>query len=119
MAPKPLHICSVNTQGLLQSEKRKRLFEWCKQQKCQILMMQETHFTRSMNDNLNNDLPGEIFHSWGSSASRGVAIWFTKQTKYNIINEFKDQEGRYLLINVELGDNVYFLINIYAPNIAK
>ena len=29
-----LHICSINTNGLQQSEKRQRLIEWSKQQQC-------------------------------------------------------------------------------------
>jgi hypothetical protein len=32
-----LHICSINTNGLQQSEKRQRLIEWSKQQQCNIL----------------------------------------------------------------------------------
>jgi hypothetical protein len=41
-----LHICSINKNGLQQSEKRQRLIEWSKQQQCNILLM---HIIGSIN----------------------------------------------------------------------
>ena len=47
MKNRHLHICTLNTKGLQQSEKRKKISEWSSQQKCDILLMQETHFTKN------------------------------------------------------------------------
>ena len=52
MKSKLLHICTVNSKGLQSSEKRNRLIEWSKQQKCDILLLQETHFTDKLHENL-------------------------------------------------------------------
>ena len=46
-----LHICSINTNGLQQSEKRQRLIEWSKQQQCNILLVQETQFSQILKIN--------------------------------------------------------------------
>ena len=36
--------------------------------------------------------------------------------RYEIINKYTDEEGRYILLNVKLEDTVFSLICIYAPN---
>ena len=114
-----LHICSLNCKGLQQSEKRKRLIEWSNQQKCDLLLMQETHFTNDMLNKLNNEFNGKMFVSIGSSNSRGVAIWLKNNLNYKLIDEFTDSEGRLLLLNIEINENILTIVNIYAPNNAK
>ena len=36
--------------------------------------------------------------------------------KCKTINEIKDTEGRIILINIEINENIFTLINVYAPN---
>ena len=114
-----LHICSINTNGLQQSEKRQRLIEWSKQQQCNILLMQETHFSQNIENKLIQDFKGSLYQSNGTSNSRGVAIWIKKNVEFKLIDEYKDNEGRLLLINVEINNAIYTIINIYAPNNMK
>jgi exonuclease III len=45
-----------------------------------------------------------------------VAIWIKKNVEFKLIDEYKDNEGRLLLINVEINNDIYTIINIYAPN---
>lgn len=116
---KYLHICSINSNGLQQSEKRKRLVEWATQQKCDILLMQETHFTKEIEKKIRNDFPGELCYSHGLSNARGTAIWFKKNLNYKIITQHIDGEGRLLLINVEIDDSIFTIVNVYAPNKTK
>ena len=111
-----LHICSINTNGLQQSEKRQRLIEWSKQQQCNILLMQETHFSQNIENKLIQDFKGSLYQSNGTSNSRGVAIWIKKNVEFKLIDEYKDNEGRLLLINFEINNVIYTIINIYAPN---
>ena len=119
MKNKLLHICTVNTKGLQSSEKRNRLIEWSKQQKCDILLLQETHFTDKLQKSLNKQFEGNLFRSDGTSSARGVAIWLKQHLDIKIIDHQKDTEGRLLLLNIEINDNVYTLVNVYAPNIPK
>ena len=102
-----LHICSINTNGLQQSEKRQRLIEWLKQQQCNILLMQETHFSQNIENKLIQDFKGGLYQSNGTSNSRGVAIWIKKNVEFKLIDEYKDNEGRMLLINVEINNAIY------------
>jgi exonuclease III len=45
-----------------------------------------------------------------------VAIWIKKNVEFKLIDEYKDNEGRLLPINVEINNAIYTIINIYAPN---
>ena len=48
-----------------------------------------------------------------------MAIWIKKNVEFKLIDEYKDNEGRLLLINVEINNAIYTIINIYAPNNMK
>ena len=76
-----LHICSLNCQGLRQKEKQKRVNLWLKNQKCNIMYMQETHFTESMEKNLYDEFNCSIYHNFGSSQAKGVSILIKKRHK--------------------------------------
>ena len=97
-----LHICSINTNGLQQSEKRQRLIDRSKQQQCNIILMQKTHFSQNIENKLIPDFKGSLYQGNGTSNSRGVAIWIKKNVEFKLIDEYKDNEGRLLLINVEI-----------------
>jgi exonuclease III len=45
-----------------------------------------------------------------------VSIWIKKNVEFKLIDEYKDNERRLLLINVEISNAIYTIINIYAPN---
>ena len=78
--------------------------------------MQETHFSQNIENKLIQDFKGSLYQSNGTSNSRGVAIWIKKNVQFKLIDEYKDNEGRLLLINVEINNAIYTIINIYAPN---
>ena len=114
-----LNICSLNCQGLGQKEKRERLNLWCKNQKCNILFIQESHFIEKHENVINNEIKGKLYHSFGNSQSRGVTILIKDNIKYKTINETRDNDGRIILINIELDGNIFTLLNVYAPNIRR
>lgn len=114
-----LHVCSLNCQGLGQKNKRERLVQWCKSQKCDILYAQETHFVKNNAALSNNTDFGNSYHSFGRSNSRGVSIFIKKELQYSLIDTFEDSNGRILLINIEINDNILTLVNVYAPNCEK
>jgi len=57
-----------------------------------------------------------MYHSFGKTNSRGCSIYIQKKLTYKLINTITDTEGRLLIVNIELSDTVYTLINIYAHN---
>jgi exodeoxyribonuclease-3 len=97
-------------------KKRQRLIEWSKQQQSNILLIQETHFSQNIENKLILDFKGSLYQSNGTSNSRRVAIWIKKNVEFKLIDEYKDNERRLLLINVEISNAIYTIINIYAPN---
>ena len=78
--------------------------------------MQETHFSQNIKNKLIQDFEGSLYQSNGTSNSRGVAICIKKNVEFKLIDEYKDNQGRLLLINVEINNAIYTIINIYAPN---
>ena len=114
-----LHLCSLNCQGLGQKEKRQRLFQWAKNQKTHILYAQETHFTKNTILSLKQEFSGDVYNSHGNSQSRGVSIFIKKELKYTIIDVHNDNDGRILLINIEIDENIFTLVNLYANNVEK
>ena len=51
--------------------------------------------------------------------SRGVSILISKQVEYSISDTHQDSEGIILILNIELDNKNYTLVNIYVPNHVK
>lgn len=68
---------------------------------------------------LKHEYLGDIYNAHGSSNSKGVSIFINKHLNYSLINKFEDSEGRLILLNVEIDDTIYTLLNLYAPNKRK
>ena len=49
--------------------------------------------------------------------NKGVLIAFSEGLEFNIRKEFTDQNGRYIVLQVDIQGNPYLLINYYAPNL--
>ena len=115
-----LHLISLNTQGIRNGAKRARLREYIIQQKANIVFLQETHFTPEIESVIKNEfLSFEVYNSYGNSASRGCTILIEKKLDAEVIDFKSDQNGRYVLINLDLGKNAFSMINLYAPNELK
>ena len=111
-----INLCSLNVNGSNLREKRNRIIEWIKAQKCSISFIQETHFDEKIENELKNKSDYDLFCSHGTSASRGVAIFIKKSLSYKLISKFNDIDGRLVLINVEMNNTIFTLVCIYAPN---
>jgi len=85
-----------------------------KKQKC-ITFLQETHCTRELENTWKQEWGGDIVFSHGSSNSKGVAILLPKQADYTILNKEVDNDGRFIIIEIKYENEIYVLINIYAP----
>ena len=115
-----LHFVSLNTQGLRERNKRWRLKQWILNQNIDVLLLQETHFSEDLSVTVANEFTNwNLYHSFGSSNSRGVSILISKILDVNVIDLKSDNEGRYIFVNIEACNNTISLINIYAPNDIK
>ena len=54
-----------------------------------------------------------------SSHSRGVCIMFDETLDVELINRHCREDGSFLLLNVKIYDQIFCLVNVYAPNTEK
>ena len=114
------HFLSLNCRGLRDRQKRARLQQYAILQKVQILLIQETHFTKDISPLLNEEFDSwHLYHSFGSNISRGCSILIHKTFDCAITNFKLDENGRYVLLNLEIENSQYTLINVYANNDSK
>ena len=111
-----MQLCSLNVNGIKYKPKRNRVIEWVNAQKCSICFLQETHFNIDIENEIRNNSNFDILCSNGTTASRGVSILIKKTLNYRLIDSFKDDEGRIVMGNVEIDDNILTLLCLYAPN---
>ena len=70
-----------------------------------------------MKKNGANDFKGRLFFSHGKTNSCGVAIGFSGNKPFSLIDEFKDNHGRFLLVlEVKIYSEILVLINFYNAN---
>ena len=104
-----INLCSLNVNGLQNREKRGRAIEWVKSMKCDIAYFQETHFDQNIENEINFNTYFNVYGSIGTSASRGVALIINKAVNYKVIDKVTDENGRIVLLNVQIDDAVFFV----------
>ena len=110
-------IQSVNARGLRQENKRFDLFNSFKQQKLDIILVQETHWTPRDIPLLSKEWNVTFYCAGVSTNSKGVSIIINNTFEHTVTKTVLDKDGRYLLINLELPDLCCFsMINVYGPN---
>ena len=111
-----LKILTVNCQGLGDKNKRRDVLNYLKGKKYNVYFLQDTHFMEKDENMIRTQWGYKAFFSSFKSNSRGVAILFNNNCEVKIYNEFKDNEGNYLILDVIIEDIPFLLINIYGPN---
>ena len=60
---------------------------------------------------------GNIIFSHGSSNKKGVLIAFRYGLEYKLLSpEIVDDDGRYIILHIEIQGSPYILLNYYGPN---
>ena len=110
-----IKILSFNVNGLGLERKRKALFT--KLQKLQsIVLLQETHSTKTIETKWKIEWKSDIFYAHGTSNSRGVAILLPCNTEYKVHNIIRDeQDGRFIIMDIEIYKTRILVANIYMP----
>lgn len=109
-------IISINCQGLHDYKKRKDVFQFYRQQKCNILCLQDTHFTEEMENNITNEWGYTAYFNSFSSQSRGVAILFNNNFDFIVHRKKSDDTGNFLALDLTIENSRISLITIYGPN---
>ena len=110
-----LLLNSFNCRGLGEGRKRREVFQWLKKYHPGIVLLQETHSTVVSEKRWEQEWGGEIYFCHGTSNARGVAILFPKMSNFIVDKITKDDNGRFLLMDIRTEDWNITLGNIYAP----
>ena len=112
-------ILSWNLRGLWDYQKQRKLFNWVKKHMSNnaIVFMQETYSFDKTGKQWEQLWRGSIKFSHGTTSSKGVFVAFSESLELNITKEFTDQNDRYIVLQVDIQENPYVLINYYAPNL--
>lgn len=111
-------LISLNTKGLRDKKKRIAVFRWLKRHDPDLVFLQETHTTSLDENQFRNEWGiGDVYYSHGKSNSKGVAILLNKSRDIEILDTIHtSQDGRVIILEANVQDTVFKLINIYAPN---
>ena len=114
-------VLSLNTAGIGDSFKRRKVFNYLKKN-CSskgVTFLQETHSVKK-NEELRNNQWGcgksSMFFAHGTSNSPGTLIAFREGLNYKVLSSHLNGNSGYVILKVEIQSSPFILINYYAPN---
>jgi len=116
MSNSTLLCITLNVRGLHEFDKRSKLFQWLEEKSFDIIFLQETFCTPDFVACFNRHWKGKAYHATtNSSHSRGVSILIPSKRNIDVCNHYHTNDGRTLLLNVQINNEPYSLVNMYAP----
>ena len=110
-------IITVNVRGLHKKSKKLSLFQWLKDNRIDIIFMQETFLLEKDEKYFVAEWKGIAIHSFSdSNHSRGVSILCREGLDIKVIDKWESGTGRLLIVNFELEGFILTCVNVYAPN---
>ena len=110
------NVLSLNVRGIRDLNKRKSIFTWARNQKADIIFLQETYSTPDVFDSWKFQWLGDMYYSHGSNHSKGVLVLIRETLQFELKPVKKDSQGRFVIVEALVQDSPVLLINIYAPN---
>ena len=110
-------ISSLNVRGLGNNEKRRKIFQWLRKKKFSIYMLQEVHCAERSFKTWAAEWGYKAFFSGLASNKAGVAILFNNNFTFKVLRPICNKEWRYIIIDLEVGELILTICNIYAPNL--
>ena len=110
-------VCN-NVKGLQGKDKRIKIFKYLKNciSSNGFVFLQETHSSLNDEKKWADDFKGRLFFSHGKTYTCGVAIGYSGNKPFSLIDEFKDNHGRLLVLEVKIDSEILVLINFYNAN---
>ena len=100
----PCNFISLNVRGLKNQRKRRSIFCFLKDQKCDFCLLQETYSEPQDELIWKAEWRGDIFFSHGSNHQNGVCILLNPLSDIRIENFYCGPEGRIVLITTVFVD---------------
>ena len=113
-----IKIVSINVNGLNNPIKRASVFRQFRNEKYDIILLQETHTTKKIVEKWKIEWGNKNYdnvYNHGTSGSKGVAILFGINKTYKINKSTIDENGRFIITEIELNNKIWTILNIYAP----
>ena len=110
-----LKCISLNTNGLNNPIKRKRILQKLKKDGGEIIFLQETHLSKVEHAKLEKLALAQVFFSSHTTAKRGVAVLIKNNLMFKKEKCIRDKEGRYVFVIGEIEEQYITLINVYNP----
>ena len=96
--------------------KRREIFRWLRMKKFAVYFLQEVHCTKDKEPLWSSEWGFSAIFSNFSSTSSGVCILFNNNFQFEIMRQFSDPNGRFIIVDVKMENRIITLVNIYAPN---
>ena len=113
-----LRFVIINVNGFRNEWKRKIIFSRLEELSVDVVFLTETHITSQCEAKkmVGKFWKGRHFWSFGTNLSRGSGILLAKDLDYKFLKQTHAFDGRTVVVDIEMGNNKYRLINCYAPN---
>lgn len=110
-----LSFLSFNARGLRNNLKRKAIFLFIKQFKCDFYFIQESHSTKEDLAFWKSQWGKDLWGAHCSTKMAGVLV-LKDQFSGEILNQYSDPNGHFILIVLSIHQNVVIITNIYGYN---
>ena len=105
-----IQIESINCRGLRDKMKRIDIFEKAREERINILCLQETHIMKEDMNILKNEWNVNFFISGKEKNSGGVLIAIENNFEHKIHNTKYSDNGRFIILDIEVIDIARFLL---------
>ena len=106
----------MNCRGLGDKQKRRDLFHLLKSKASSICCLQDTHFTKEMENFIRSEWGYEAYFSSFNSRSRGVCCLINPTFEHKVNRVKGDVGGNYIILDITIEDIDVTLVNMYGPN---
>ena len=96
--------------------KRRAIFRQLHTRKVSIAFLQETYSSKAQENIWSAEWGGKIYFNHENKHSKGVAILFDPKLTVTVKKEIKSDDGRIIILQTNIDDEISVLINIHAPN---
>uniref|UniRef100_A0A3B3DKH2 Reverse transcriptase domain-containing protein n=1 Tax=Oryzias melastigma TaxID=30732 RepID=A0A3B3DKH2_ORYME len=112
-----LRIGSLNINGGGRDRGKRAMLElFIKQNKLDIILLQETHTVAGDDTEWQKWWGGSCFLSHGTSNSRGVSILISPTVRMTVLSHDQPVAGRMQAVKLRIEELNFTILNIYAPN---
>ena len=99
---KELKIITFNANGLGEFKKRNDVFDFLHKQSTNVFLLQETYWKTEAENVVRSQWGFDCLVAGPDCGSKGVAVLLKNNFEYKIHNILKDDEGRYILIDMKM-----------------